>query len=392
MRIKLLLLAAMTVLHLNALGQYETVVFNYDKSYFNEGRLLPAEQKFMVTGEIPRDVQIVELKIFQTDDINSRPVHSALWKRHPSNTRNTFTIPVNYSLRGNEKYTFLINYYKPASAKAQESLLSQLSETINGYVDQSFIIEKTEMTMRKHPRMMASDLNSIINEGLYFYRNRINFEYHGLSDIVLDKLYQIRTLNLKKARFNVFSKKDSDPENLKLRYAREQLEVLKELIHKEISQYANMNLLVVADSRKVSDYATEKTRNVLSVNLGYAGVYNEGNVDDFSSAGGLFAGVSLPLGKAAFTSPFWSKTSISVGVFIDNLEFSKNDIATGPIVDRPLYFGLGYKALPFIRLNAGMAVLQSPSAGSSFSDFDKVYLRPFVGLSLEFDLWIGLNK
>lgn len=392
MKTKLLFAVCCFFISNKLLAQYETVIFNYDKSFFNEGKALPAEKKFMITGEISSAIQMVELKIFETSSITRKPVYETMWKRHSSNTRNTFTLPVNYALRGGDKYTLLINYYKVARPEMLDAMLEQLEESVYSYIDQSMMIEKNNLHVSKHPKMMLADMNSIVENGLYFYKNRINFEFTGLSDIVLDKLYQIRDLKLKKAKFNVFTRKEDDPENIKIKFAQEQIEALKTMVVKEIVQFANMNLLVVADSKKIVDYPTEKTKNMLAINLGYAGVYNEGSFDDFSSGSGAFAGISLPFGKAAFSSPFWSKTSISIGVFFENIKFSDENIASGPVVNRPLYLGLGYKALPFIRLNAGSAILQSPKDSGGLSDLDRVYLRPYVGLSVEFDLWIGLNK
>jgi hypothetical protein len=81
-------------------------------------------------------------------------------------------------------------------------------------------------------------------------------------------------------------------------------------------------------------------------------------------------------------------------VFIQNLDFDDDNEATGPLVKRPIYLALGYRALPFVRVHAGAAVLQSSLESTSISDFnlDRVYVRPFIGLSLELNLWLGLNR
>ncbi len=379
---------------LHTSGQYEAVTFNYDKSFFNEGQMLPAESKFMLNGEAARDVQMVEVRVYETADFQRNPLYTAVWKRHESNSRNTFAIPVNYPLRSNEKYSFLINYYMPASPQQQQQLMKQLEEALWSYLDQSILVSRSSFEMRKHPRNMVSDMNAIVVEGLSFYTNRINYEFTGFSDIVRDKLYQIRKLNLRKAKFNVFDKTDDDTRNLRLQFAGRQIEAIKVLVSKEVAQYANANLLMVYDSRKVVNYSTEKTKSILAVNVGYAGVYNEGSFDDLSSGSAAFAGISIPFGKKAFSAPFWSKASISTGVLLENIDFSETNVATGPIIKRPIYFGLGYRALPFIRLNTGLTVLQSMNTSTDLADLDldKLYLRPFIGLSIEFDFWLGINK
>ncbi len=394
MNLKRLFTTLLVLAGLTANAQYETVIFNYDKSYFNEGRSLPAESKFMLTGETNRDVQMVELLVYESPDTERKPIYSTIWKRQDSNSRNTYTIPVNFPLRGNDRYTFIINYYKPASVNQQKQLMKQLEESLWAYLDQSFVISRSHLNMTKHPRIMIEDMNSIVKSGTHFYKNRINYTFPGFSDIVKDKLYQIKNLKLKKAKFNVFSKKEDGTRDLKLKFANEQIESLKVLVAKEVLQYYNSNMLVVADSKKVINYPTEKTKNVLAINVGYAGVYNDGSFDDFSSGNAAFAGISIPFGKAVFSAPFWSKTSISTGIFLEDIKFSDINIATGPIVKKPIYLGLGYRALPFVRINAGATFLQSDQLSNNISNInvDKIYVRPFVGLSIEFDFWIGLNK
>jgi len=375
-------------------AQYETVVFNYDRTYFNEGQPLPAESNFMLTGETGGNIGMVEIAIYGSPDTNKKPLYRNAWKKGPSSSENSFTLPVNYPLRGNEKYTFLLNFYEPASAQQQQQLLRQLNGALNAYIDQSFVVSKSSVELRKHPKQLRSDLNAIVNQGLALYRNQINYEFRGFSDIVLDKLEQINDLRLRKARLNILAREGEDKRTLRLKYAQEQIEALKGLVNQEVAQYANAQLLALTDSKKITDYATEKTRNVVALNVGYGGVYYSGDVDNFSSDTAPYAGISIPLGRAPFSSAFWSRSSISTGVFFQNLEFGDDNVATGPVVKRPIYVALGYRALPFVRINAGATVLQSDQASNSISDFniDRVYIRPFVGLSLELNFWMDLNR
>ncbi|MFD3002424.1 hypothetical protein ACFS7Z_18780 [Pontibacter toksunensis] len=376
------------------LAQYETVVFNYDRTYFNEGQPLPAESNILLTGEAGRNVGLVEVLIYGSADTNKEPLYKNAWKKRPSSTETMFTLPINYPLRGNEKYTLVLNYYTPASALQQQQLLRQLNSALNSYIDQSFVVSRSSVELRKHPKNLRSDMNAIVNQGLGLYRNQINYDFRGFSDIVLDKLEQINELRLKKARLNILSREGDDKRTLRLKYAQEQIEALKVMVNQEVAQYANAQLLVLTDSKKITDYATEKTRNVIALNAGYGGVYYSGDFDNFSSATAPYAGISIPFGRAPFTSAFWARTSISAGVFLTNLEFGDDNVATGPVVRRPVYVGLGYRALPFVRINAGATVLQSDQGSNTISDFnvDRVYVRPFVGLSLELNVWADLSR
>ncbi|RDV13030.1 hypothetical protein DXT99_21890 [Pontibacter diazotrophicus] len=375
-------------------AQYETVVFNYDRTYFNEGQPLPAESNLMLTGDVGRNIGMVEVAVYRTPDTSKDPLYKNVWKKRPASTDSRFTLPVNYPLRGNEKYTFVLNYYEPASAQQQQLLLSQLSSTLDAYIDQSFVVSRSSIELRKHPKNMRSDMNAIVNQGLGHYRSQINYEFQGFSDIVLNKLEQINDLRLRKARLNILAREEDDKRTLRLKYAQEQIEALKVMVNQEVAQYANTQLLALTDSKKVTDYATEKTKNIIAINLGYGGVYYSGDFDTFVSARAPYAGVSIPFGRAAFSSNFWSKSSISAGVFLQNLEFGEDNVATGPIVRRPIYVALGYRALPFVRINAGATVLQSNQGDNTISDFnvDRVFVRPFVGLSLELNFWADLNR
>jgi hypothetical protein len=248
--------------------------------------------------------------------------------------------------------------------------------------------------LHKHPRNMRSDMNAIVHQGLGLYRSQINYRFDGFSDIVLDKLDQINSMRLRRARRNIVATEGESSEALRLKYAQDQVEALKSLVSQEIAQFANAPLHALTDTRKITDYASQKTRNVLALNVGYGGVYYSGGFDDFSSATAPYAGISIPFGRAPFNSPFWTKSSLSAGVFLRNLDFGDDNEATGPLVKRPIYLALGYRALPFVRVHAGATVLQSSQASTSISDFnlDRLYVRPFIGLSLELNLWMDINR
>ncbi|PRY10136.1 hypothetical protein CLV24_11553 [Pontibacter ummariensis] len=375
-------------------AQYETVVFNYDRAYFNEGQPLPAESNLMLTGEVGRNIRLVELAIYRTADTSKEPLYTNIWKARGANTDKQFVLPVNYPLRGNEKYTLVLSYYAPASIRQKRQLLRQLTSALDAYIDQSFEVSRSSVELRQHPKKLRSDLNAIVNQGLGLYRNQIDYDFRGFSDIVLDKLEQLDELRLRKAKLNILAREDDDNRTVRLKYAQEQIEALKEMVNQELVQYANTRLLVLVDRKKITDYATEKTKNVLALNLGYGGVYYSGDTDNLSSDTAPYAGISIPLGRAAFSSTFWSRSSISTGVFLKNLDFGDDNVATGPVVKRPVYVALGYRALPFVRINAGATVLQSDQGSNSISDFnvDRVYVRPFIGLSLELNLWMDLNR
>ncbi|WP_347158336.1 hypothetical protein [Pontibacter chitinilyticus] len=394
MKSKLYVLLIFMIVSMPAMAQYKTVMFNYERAYFDDGQPLPAETKFIVTGETSPTIGLVELKLYESSNTKKEPFYQNSWKRRVGSRQNTFSIPVSQPLRGNEEYTFVLNFYSPITVRQQRRLLGQVNEALSAYINQSYQVERNSIEMRENPSTVRSDMNAIVNQGLSLYRNQINYKFDGFSDIVLDKLKQIQDLNLKKARFNIFSKEDADKTEIRLKYAQEQLEALKSLVQGEVAQYVGPQLYALTDTKIIKDYATEKTKNVIALNFGYGGVYYSGSASNFTSDTAPYAGISLPLGKAPFSSAFWNNTSISAGVFLKNLDFGDGKVATGPLVQRPVFVGLGYKVLPFIRLNAGATVLQDKKGGNSLSDLslDRIYVRPFVGLSLEVNLWLNLSR
>ena len=126
-----------------------------------------------------------------------------------------------------------------------------------------------------------------------------------------------------------------------------------------------------------------------TLNFGYAGIYESGGVSDLKYYSGPFAGVSFPLGNRVYNSNFLSNTSISAGVFLKNFETSELNKVSGPVVGLPIYVSAGYRMLRFIRLQAGVTILEETD---HITDSKSVYLKPFVGISIEFRMWLGLDS
>ncbi|MBA3284355.1 MAG: hypothetical protein H0U27_04765 [Nitrosopumilus sp.] len=372
-------------------AQYQSITFNYEKNYFNESLPLPAEKLFIINGNLSPKIQLVELLIYD-DNIDEDPLYQTTWKRNYGNNKTTFSMPVNYALRGNSQYTFVINYFEPAAVKESKDLLAALSKGLHAYIYQMVDVNSRNIRLKDNYRIVMSDLNTIVMSGMNNYKNMSNIDFNGFSDIVKLRVKQIDNASFKNAELLVTSKTEDTNVNVKQKYIEGLLNDLYNLTVSEISQVINTELLVITDSRIVKNYPTEKTRNTLAINAGYGGVYDSGDLNDINYGSAPFAGLSFPLGKKAFSSAFWSKTSISTGIFLKNIDLIDGGEITGPLIDKPIYIGLGYKVLHFIRLNAGMTILQKEKTSLSEISFNKIYTRPFVGASVEFNLWIGLDK
>ncbi|MEX0812989.1 MAG: hypothetical protein WD048_12290 [Chitinophagales bacterium] len=366
-------------------AQYKTVNFNYERSYFNEGQPLPAQDYLMLNGEVSSDVQMVQLKIYRTSNTDKAPLHTALWKRPNNNLQNTFTLPINYKLNGSSEYTFVINYFQPASDAQSQSLHAMLEEVLFQYLEQSVQVKKRSITLLKNPKLLIKDMDQIVETSLSFYDNKNNFRFNGFSDIILSQLQQLENINLSRALHD--GEGDMNKAATRMAYARKQIEGVKLLVAREITQFIDDYLMIITDNKTIIDYPTEHEKYTFAINAGYGGAYNDGGVDNFTYGSGVMLGLSFPLGRGSSRTGL-NRLAISTGVFIQDFDFGDGKGATGPLVKRPYYLGLGIKTLKVVRLNAGAVVLQSTDS-NKLVDFGKVYIRPYIGIAIELNLWLG---
>lgn len=383
--------------HLLAHAQYQTVVYDYERNYFNQGQPLPAETNFILSGQVPKDVDYVEVEVYKGGK-HKKPQYISAWKRSYTNKSETFEIPVNYKLRGEAEYDFELNSYRKATDTEKENLKRILNSSLDAYVDGVISVERRRLSVGKAPGAMVEDLNDIVNSGTQLYKSKINFNFPGFSGIVKNKIKQLKDARLRQGLFNFSKSEASNRREAKRLYADKLISELKTALHTEIEQGANTELLVLSDNKTIKDYETEETSNVISINAGYGGVYFSGDLKDLQYDSAPYVGISFPFTRSTLASPFWRNTSISVGAFLNNLtqkDANGNDITvTGPIFGRPVYAALGYRAFKFIRINAGVTALENKKPdGSGVFDVElkDIKVKPFVGISAEINLWMGLG-
>lgn len=373
-----------------AKAQYKTVLFDYNKSFFNEGNPLPAETYFIIQGEVPADVNLVSAHILSAN--GNEVQYKSVWKRAEGDKGNTFQIPVTYKLRSDDEYGIRINYFKEIDEASSSQLKEQLFTYLNAYIDQTVVIEQNRIRLNEPISRVMDNLNKIVNKSSAYYDNRSNIEFGGFSDLVKKSLHNLRNKPLSESKFNLFKGKDDTNRELKITYAKEQIGNLKELIKSEVSNILNTQLLTVYDSKSINNYATERIKKPLTLNVGYGAVYFSGNVDNLSYDSAPYAGIALPLGNRAFNSKFLSKTTLSAGVFLSNFRNAENQKISGPIIGIPAYVALGYPIFEFVRLNAGATFLQNTSKAPDGLNLQQVSIKPFIGISADINLWIGLGK
>lgn len=373
-------------------AQNRTLQYDYSNNRFGHNQPLPAEEPWTVSGQLPEGMSMVEVSIYQSPDLTEKPIYSSEYRLSAGTESSQFTIPINKNLRGNEEYTVTISYFKRASDGEVERLREMVVNSLRAYIDLSTVADRNDINLTKHPKLMIQDLDQIVSDGLALYRSNVGNEFPGFSQIVYDKLEQIDNMTLRKAKFNVFSSDDDPSEREKrVQYFKENITQLVNLVDRETSQYLGYNFFVLDQVRVMKDYKTEKTRNVIPINLGYAAVFNQDDfkdLDGFSDSqygGSPMLGLSVPLGNPYLSNKFWSNSSISGGVLLQNIDFGNREL-TGPVIDRPLYLAYGYKTAYFIRLNVGTAIL-TEKGGSN-----KIEFSPFIGISAEINLWLGLSR
>jgi len=387
---KYLFLAIITILNASLFSQITTVNYDNEKNWFNQGNDLPAETHWAISGQIEEVVKLVEIQIYSNSDFSKNPIYVNHWERPFNFNGQTYTIQINKNLRGNSEYSLKINYYTKVENK--EKILNTLKNNISAYLDNAIIADKKSVQLNKHPKKIRDDLDQIINQSLLYYRIINGYEFNGFSEIVFNKIEQIDNMRLKKAIFNLKTDDQisevSKVDNRRAYYL-QSLEELKQLCYSEINSLVSAELLSIYKSRKIIDYSTERLKNTVKLNFGYAGLYESGDFKSLNYDSKPYLGLSIPFGNQAFSGNFWSNSSISTGIFINNFEFNNGQIANGPLIGRPLYLAYGYKAFHYFRFNVGIAVLQENNVNSL--NFSKIYVRPFIGAGIEIKLWMGLD-
>lgn len=377
------------------MAQYEPAVFDYTNAYFNNGQALKAESNLMFSGPISRKIERVEVSLFRAKASEKHPLYTGVWKRNFGNMQENFNMPFNYKLKGDANYDWKIDFFREISKEEKEELKQSIYGAVDNYLDQNFMISGRKVKMLNSTDAVMSDINAILKSALTFYRNESEVTFPGFSDIIRRGMQSLMGRRLSNAESaNMTDNNDvNQKQSARAELFQKRLADLKAVAHNEIDQVMNTHLLVRADSRKVVDYPTEHTKNELAVNVGYGAVYFSGDLKTLDYGRAPYAGLSFPLGNSALSGRFMSNSSISVGAFFNNFKDKNDNTITGPIVGRPFYVGYGYRMFRFLRLNAGAAFLQADASKNGITNLNvnTIAIRPYIGISAEIKLWMGLG-
>ncbi|HQV38773.1 MAG: hypothetical protein IPO60_03350 [Flavobacteriales bacterium] len=387
------LCAILALLSLSLAGsaQYQPVVFDPGSNLLGNGQPLPAEKQWSITGPVAPDIGIVEARIYE-DAAMKHMATKGRWEQTELGNSPSFNINLDQKLRGNAKYTVVLGFYSSIGREASDTLAARLSAYLGAYVDQSVDVSSNRTRLTKPVGQVMDELSIIVRRGTDNYRSRLDMPFAGFSQLVEDKLARLNDTRLSDAKYLFKKKKDEDKRDQRIDMARHEIGAVKAMLNAELHSYLDREMMVLQHRTVLTDQATEHTPNTISLNVGYGGIYNSGTADDLSYGQAPYVGISFPLGRRAFSSRFWSNSSISLGAFVENTEDHDGTVVTGPLIDRPIYLGYGYRVFRMIRLNAGGTLVQKDTPNLDGGTSSSLEVRPFIGVSLEINLWLGIGK
>jgi hypothetical protein len=369
-----------------AQAQYRSVVFDYEKASFNGGQPLPAGSPILLQGPVMPGVDIVKVFIYPAS--SDQLLYQAQWKRSDFSRGNTFQVPITHKLKSDDAYDVHIRYYRATTDTGRAQLREQLFGFLDAYINQAVVVEKNKIRLNTPVNKMVKHLNEVVKRGISYYDNRSAIEFAGFSDLVASTLKNLRNQNVTPGKY---AQPDPAAGGTGGNYAADQVNGLKELVHSEVNSVLNTDLAGLYDSKTIRSYRTEKVSNILTLNAGYGAVYLGGNLNNLSYDSGFTAGVSFPLGSRIFPSRFFTKTTFSAGIFLNNFRNGNDQTLSGPVVGRPVYAALGYALADFLRVTAGAVVLQNTGTAPDGISLQSVLVRPYVGLSVDLNLWLGIG-
>jgi hypothetical protein len=365
---KALLLSSVLLFAQILTAQYANVNLDFDKSYIGENELLPAESNLLFSGTIPAYIDQVEIRIYDSKGHKDKdPIHVASWKRPLENTSSSYALPVNFKLRSGNYYDIEILYFQPIDLTERDALLARLYEEATLFLDSQ---RSKNGEWDKNPERLIRKLQDLLDDELSIFRPSSPVAERSLSP----------TLAL-------YMEKMEDTRRDSAATQRQQLE-FQSLLSTEIELLVPEKLSKAVDRRFLDDMPTEKSKKGISVNVGYGGVFLDGEIDqelDYDTA--PYAGLSFPLGNSAFASKFLSNTYLGFGVLFNELENAEGQTISGPIINRPIYGSLDFKLFQFVYLSVGANLLEQ-----EFNNKSELLVRPFIGLSGKVNLALSLER
>lgn len=363
-----LTLACIWLLPASAFSQFESVELDLSAGWFNNGQDLPSETKLIINGQADPGISYMEMYVWRGGSDHSRPpLYRADWRKLPGESSNRLRMLFNYSLNGNSEYDFRFDAFRYLTGEEQAALEHLLVAQTNGYI---YSVVASRDGSRK---TWTNGLNESLLYQMADYRNEIGKPFTAFSPVLEELLDRFQN-----------TAKDTTGKDSAL------LGAISRQTAREIRSVVRTPLLVKVRSYEINRYETTAERTPLGLSAGYGGAYLSGNFENLDYASGPFVGVSFPFSTRGQAPSVLRRTAFCLGVFVTNFENEQGDVVSGPVLNRPYFAAIGYQAFRFVRIQAGATVLETRKT-NVLPVANIVTVGPFVGLSLELGLWLGLN-
>jgi hypothetical protein len=307
---KIFFCIALLALTTTSFAQMQTIQMNPEQLNFDNGRPLPSEEGFIVNTSVTSLTSMVKMQISKTD-FERRILYEGTWVRRNNDMSESAAIPNYFILRSNENYNVRFLYYRKVDNDERKQIREMLETSVNTFIQLNIQVKNEEYVLLNSPAALYRSLNSLLSDGMIRYEvsaGSARPKFSGMVESMLRTMAGKRILS----GSNITTSDDS-------------LELLIRQLNNEIAMIANNYEFALADIVTILNYPTEKKMNTLSLNLGYAGVYNSGSFSDLNYYTSPYAGISLPMGNRVFAGNFWSNAHISTGIFFNNFESSNGN-------------------------------------------------------------------
>jgi transposase-like protein len=377
---------------LSVVAQSKAVLLDPAKRNINQGNALPSQASFDIQVPVTEKTGIIKIKVFKGSTATS-VVDEAAWTRPQRFNESLAELPVNVRLKTNNTYGFDVMIYDLLDDSERTSLQAIVHRNLTNYLDATIEANSKGLDLDKNAARVVQDLNAVVRRSLTYYTNTQQREFEGFSDVVKLKLQQVSRARLSNARYNIQpDAADSliSADEIKAQYANQLMEELEAVILSEADNYLNLDFVQLADKFAINNRPTERAQTVLPLFIGYGGVYLGGSFNNLQSDNQAYAGLSFPLGRG--NESHFGRTSFILGLFLNNLKDGQGNTITGPVIDRPILAGLGFRIYDFIHLNAGAVATSASRQSLTDIKTQDIKIQPFIGLNATLNLWLGLNK
>ena len=355
--------------------QMPTVRFNAQKMHFDDGGKLPAAKAFSVAVDAGTEIDQVKLQISAASFDKNKILYESEWKRRNGDKGITAFIPNYYKLRSGRDYNLRFLFYRKVTETERKQMNEMLLGSATSVLQTSIKEKENKWKFVASVDEVYAALNSMLEDGMINYSTKTDLAKPAFSGIIE---------NMLRALPKSWSAADTSFES-----GNKTMNALQNQLINELEMLANNYAYVIAETITVADYPVERSFNSLAVNVGYAGIYKSGGISDVDYFSGPYAGISIPLGNKVFSGRFWHNASLSAGIFLKDFVVSDSVKFTGPVVQKPIYVAFGYRVFKYLRFQAGTTIMEEVNTNTNVKS---VQFKPFIGLSLELNLWLGLDK